>query len=80
MKWLHEHQVFINMMIFRSSKETAIKIGYLTGVNQEAIYCLRYQDNINVLPDKSLDDLEEDSQEEYLSTYSTNSVDAIYDI
>eukprot|EP00957_Ditylum_brightwellii_P153712 11698725-Ditylum_brightwellii.AAC.1 len=80
MKWLHEHQVFIDMMIFRSSKETTVKVGYLKGVNQEAVYHLGYQDNINDLLDKSLDDLEEDSQEEYLSIYDTNSEDAIYNI
>eukprot|EP00957_Ditylum_brightwellii_P026707 2020079-Ditylum_brightwellii.AAC.1 len=61
-----------------SSKETAAKIGYLTRVNQETVYHLGYQDNVNNLLDSSFEELNEEGQEDYLMTYRTNSEDAIY--
>eukprot|EP00957_Ditylum_brightwellii_P025719 1946432-Ditylum_brightwellii.AAC.1 len=68
------------MTIFWSSKDTVIIIGHFTGANQKAVHRLGYQDDINDLLDKSLDNLEEEDQEEYLATYQTNMEDAVYDI
>eukprot|EP00957_Ditylum_brightwellii_P099904 7612990-Ditylum_brightwellii.AAC.1 len=78
MKWLCKNQVFLNMTIFRLSKETAVKIRYLTGVNQETVYCLGYQDNTNDLLDSSLKELNVEGQEEYFAMYKTNSDNTIY--
>eukprot|EP00957_Ditylum_brightwellii_P122376 9332481-Ditylum_brightwellii.AAC.1 len=58
----------------------AKEIGHLTGTNQKAVHHLGYQDNINYLLDKSLNNLEEEEQEEYLATYGTNMEDTVYDI
>eukprot|EP00957_Ditylum_brightwellii_P167024 12715478-Ditylum_brightwellii.AAC.1 len=77
---LHENQVFINMTIYWSSKDTVVMIGHLTSANQKAVHCLGYQDDINDLFDKSLNKLKEEDQEEYLVTYGTNMEDAVYDI
>eukprot|EP00957_Ditylum_brightwellii_P080913 6155018-Ditylum_brightwellii.AAC.1 len=77
MKWLCENHVFLDMTIFRLPKETVVKIGYLTGVNQETIYCLGYQDNINGLLDGSLEELDKEGQEDYLAMYGTNTEYAI---
>eukprot|EP00957_Ditylum_brightwellii_P062190 4719665-Ditylum_brightwellii.AAC.1 len=61
--WLCENQVFIDITIFWSSKDTLIMIGHLTGANQKAVHHLGYQDDINDLLDKSLDNLKEEDQE-----------------
>eukprot|EP00957_Ditylum_brightwellii_P139988 10667153-Ditylum_brightwellii.AAC.1 len=68
------------MTIFKLSKETVVKIEYQTGVNQETVYCLGYQENINDLLDGSLKELNNEDQEDYLAMYRTNTEDVIYDV
>eukprot|EP00957_Ditylum_brightwellii_P106790 8146523-Ditylum_brightwellii.AAC.1 len=47
---------------------------------KEAVHCLGYQDDINELLDKSLDNLKEEEQKEYLTMYGKNMEDAVYNI
>eukprot|EP00957_Ditylum_brightwellii_P098365 7494888-Ditylum_brightwellii.AAC.1 len=68
------------MTIYRSSKDTVVCIGHLTGANQNTVHRLGYQDDINDLLDKELDDLDEEGMEEYLEMYGTNAEGAVYDI
>eukprot|EP00957_Ditylum_brightwellii_P166059 12642981-Ditylum_brightwellii.AAC.1 len=65
--------------VIRSSKDTVVKRGYLTGVNQDTVHCLGYQDEINDLMDSVLDNIKEGHQIEYLKEYGTNAKDAVYD-
>eukprot|EP00957_Ditylum_brightwellii_P188550 14354042-Ditylum_brightwellii.AAC.2 len=64
----------------RSLRDTVVKIGYLTGVNQDAVHYLGYQDKINNLMDSVLDNIEGNYQTEYLKEYVTNAEDAVYDV
>eukprot|EP00957_Ditylum_brightwellii_P158296 12049282-Ditylum_brightwellii.AAC.1 len=70
----------MDMVIYRLSKDTVACIGHLTGANQSAVHRQGYQDNINDLLDKTLDDLNKEGTEEYLETYGTNAKDAVYNI
>eukprot|EP00957_Ditylum_brightwellii_P082278 6256075-Ditylum_brightwellii.AAC.1 len=70
----------MDMMIYRSSKDILVCVGHLMGSNQNAVHRLGYQDDINNLLEKALDELDKDGMEEYLETYGTNAEDAVYDI
>eukprot|EP00957_Ditylum_brightwellii_P014590 1099129-Ditylum_brightwellii.AAC.1 len=79
-QWFKENQVFMDMTIYRSSKDTVVCIGHLTGANQNVVHRLGYQDDIDNSLDKALDDLNKEGMEEYLETYGTNTEDAVYNI
>eukprot|EP00957_Ditylum_brightwellii_P030543 2313559-Ditylum_brightwellii.AAC.1 len=79
-RWIKENQVFMAMPIYRLSKDMVVCIGHLMVANQNAVHRLGYQDNINNLLDKALDDLNKEGMEEYLETHGTSVKDAVYNI
>eukprot|EP00957_Ditylum_brightwellii_P112720 8592952-Ditylum_brightwellii.AAC.1 len=70
----------MDMTIYRLSKDMVVCISHLMGVNQNAMHMLGYQNNINDLLDKALDNFNAEDMEEYLETYGTNVEDAVYNI
>eukprot|EP00957_Ditylum_brightwellii_P120359 9183608-Ditylum_brightwellii.AAC.1 len=45
--WLKMNNIYLNMTIFRNTKETVTKIGHLTKINPMQIYCTAYQEQLN---------------------------------
>eukprot|EP00957_Ditylum_brightwellii_P177640 13530620-Ditylum_brightwellii.AAC.1 len=44
--WLKMNNIYLNMTMFRNTKETVTKIGYITKINPTRIYCVACQEKL----------------------------------
>eukprot|EP00957_Ditylum_brightwellii_P069305 5261558-Ditylum_brightwellii.AAC.1 len=67
------------MMIFHNTKETVMRIGYLTKINPVWIYCTNCQEQLNKVLDILVVEVEQED-DAHFQNYGTTMVEANYEV